>query len=425
MKKIAFVLFFLAGFTAHATILLVKEGGVNNTYPTISAAITAAANNDTIVVYDKLSGQPWLESITIDKNLWIIHPTQGTRFKAPGNVTIVPKAGMDLFILGWDMAGFSITATATGSTATSANRAKITVSDCSNMLNLDLRVDWIESRVFYNQTNITGSIYFRHGLAVANVLINGGIYVDQESTVAAQNDSILIIGNKIRSCYVDTKEAGLIANNYIYNDNNAGNWYDWGGGNALSIRYHNQSDSAIFGIYNNTLTNAGGGSGTRMAIAMRNSGKVSNIRIVNNLLYVCGTTSYGLWYDAGGPNVISGNPFISHNFINSCNSNYTNFSTNNELNYNSNAGPGYGTIDTWGRAASGNTTLINKGIYLGEYFDIDLTRNDIGTYGGPYSIDNYLTSGDSKGRMLYINIKHQLTNLNQLLNIKASGGAKF
>jgi hypothetical protein len=420
MKKL-FALF-LCFMTAqvHATILVVKEYGVNATYASINAALAAAQNNDTIVVYDKPSGQAWIENLTIDKNLTFLHPTEGTRFKAPGQITIVPKAGMDLYFIGWDLNGNSITATSANSTATLSNRANITVTDCININNIDLRVDGIDARVFYNQTNITGTIHFRHGLAVANVLANGGIYVDQEAPTTSQNDSIIIIGNKARWCYLDTKEAGLIANNYFYIDNNAGYWGD-ASRSPLSIRGHNQNINSILTIANNTLTNVGGGNGTRMAMAITNCGTVNNIKIINNLCYASGTTPYGIWYEN-----ISGVSFMSHNFINTNGySNFCNITFSNELNYTQSAAGAYGSIDTWGRASSGNTALINMGNYLGEYYDIDLSRNDIGTYGGPYSIDNYLSSGTGKGKVLYINIKHQLTNLNQILDVKASGGSKF
>lgn len=422
MKKTLLSLLALAALHAQATVLVVKEYGVNATYSTINAALAAAVNNDTIVVYDKPSGQPWLENLTINKNLTFLHPNQGTRFKAPGQITVVPQAGMDLYFIGWDLNANSITATATGSTATSGNRAKITVTDCINVTNINLSVDWIDARVFYNQTNITGSIFLRHGLAVANVLSNGGIQVNQESTIASQADSLIIVGNKARWCYFDSRESALIANNYFYNDNNNGAyWGDPGTGNALSIRGHNQSSSRPLYIFNNTITNTGVGTGTRMAIALTNCGTLNNVRIVNNLCYASGTTSYGIWAET-----YSGLPYISHNYINLNGwTNYSNLSFNNELNYTSSTANAFGSIDTWGRAASGNANLINRGNYLGQYYDIDLTRNDIGTYGGPYSIDNYLAGGVSKGKVLFIDIQHQLTNLNQILNAKAAAGSKF
>jgi hypothetical protein len=164
-----------------------------------------------------------------------------------------------------------------------------------------------------------------------------------------------------------------------------------------------------------------------MAMAMDSPGNISNVQIINNLFYgyesaTGGTFGYGIWIN--GTN--SGLPYTSHNFINTRNATqYTNFSVNNELNYYSTALNGFGSIDTWGRAASGNANLINKGNYLGQYYDIDLTRNDIGTYGGPYSIDNYLTTGSSKARGLFIDIPHQLTNLNQIINAKAAAGSRF
>ena len=411
---------------AHATILVVKEYGVNNTYSSISAAITAAANNDTIVVYDKPSGQAWIENLTLDKNLWIIHPTQGTRFKAPGDVTIVPKAGMDLYILGWDMNGKSVFSSSTGSTATSASRAKITVADCINANSINLNLDWIDSRIYYN--TFTGNINFRHGLAIANVSTIGGIIVDQESTADAQNDSILIIGNKARWGYLDTKEAGVIANNYFANDNHECNGTASNASiSPLVIKFHNQSSTSILNINNNTITNAGNSGCNRYGLVFRNSGNVSNVKITNNIIYCYeqNSNSFALYHDLGTPNPVSGLPFISYNYLGSRNSQFSTFNLNNELNYQSTAGNGFGTLDTWGRAASGNTTCINMGNYLGEYYDIDLTRNDLGTYGGPYSIDNYLTTGTGKGKVLYINIKHQLTNINQVLDVKSSSGSKF
>ena len=430
MKKTLFSLLALVALHAQATVLVVKEYGVNATYSTINAALTAAANNDTIVVYDKPSGQQWIEALTINKNLTFLHPTQGTRFKAPGQITIVPQAGMDLYFIGWDLNGVnSITATATGSTATAANRAKITITDCINVQSINLNVDWLDARVFYNQTNFNANITIKHGLVVANV-IGGGIQITGESSTVAQADSIIISGNKARWCSFDSYESGLIANNYFYNNSaNSSDWWSPGTGNALHIRYHNQSNSRITWVVNNTITNIGALTNlTRMAMSIRYAGNTNNIRIINNLFYAddANNNTYGIWGDATGPNANTGNPYISHNFINTRGTAaYTSFSENNELNYKSAASNAYGAIDTWGRAASGNANLINKGNYLGQFYDIDLTRNDIGTYGGPFSIDNYLTGGVSKGRGLFIDIPHQLTNLNQIINAKAAAGSKF
>jgi hypothetical protein len=291
-------------------------------------------------------------------------------------------------------------------------------------VNINLDQDWIDARIFNNTNNITGQVTYRHGIAIGNVLTTSGIYVTQESTTVAQNDSIIIIGNRAKWCAVYTREAGLLANNYFSNDNSSQSW--WAANvAALTVGAHNVASTAIFGVYNNTILNVGGlGGTTRMAFATDNT-NVSNIRIVNNLIVSLSANGSQNSYALNGYQGI-GAPFISHNYFvtNGPPFNYSSYSFNNELNY-TNGGSNYGSIDTWGRAASGNTLLIDKGNYLGEYYDINLTRNDIGTYGGPYSIDNYLNTSNSKAGVLYINMPHTLTNINQLINVKASAGSKF
>ena len=42
--------------------------------------------------------------------------------------------------------------------------------------------------------------------------------------------------------------------------------------------------------------------------------------------------------------------------------------------------------------------LVNQGSPSLQYYDIDLTRNDIGTFGGPYSIKNYHSDSTSLGK---------------------------
>ena len=50
------------------------------------------------------------------------------------------------------------------------------------------------------------------------------------------------------------------------------------------------------------------------------------------------------------------------------------------------------SIDNHGRS----NCNYNDGHYLPKYNDIDLSRNDIGTDGGSYSIDNYLNQTETQ-----------------------------
>ncbi len=455
MKKLFILLFCFMSLGVQASVLLVKEYGVNNTYSTISAAIAASSNNDTILVYDKPSGQLWIENITIDKNLWIANAVDTARFKLQGNVTIVPKAGMQLYLLGYNLInGSSILTTTTGASATSSQRALIYLSDCIVTGSVNLDMDWIDAQVAY--CNITGTLTLRHGAVLGNRL-GGDITFNEESTTAAQNDSILVIGNTAPALTVATKEAGIISNNYFSRTNLAA---------VVNIVSHNPNDSAKFIISNNTILNSGnsgvspltcngstcGGGCTRASGGYSGLScclqlpKYTNTLVINNILglnplFSNGSTTFTVncCCNSASVNLLnsviinatggSGQPLISHNifannFGTANSNNFINIGVNNEFNYYGNYSI-FGSIDEFGRAVSGNSNCINKGMYLGEYYDVDLSRNDIGTYGGPYSIDNYLSTGNSKARVLFINIPHQLSNINQIINVKGSGGAKF
>lgn len=402
------LLFTLKTAQSNASTLLVKEYGVNNTYASIQSAINAAANNDTILVYTKPSGQLWLENITIDKNLWIANPIDSVRFTLQGTVTIVPKAGMQLMMVGFNLVnggGFAVSNT--GATATATNRASILISDAIVSGALNLEANWIDLSLVYS--TITGQVTFRHGIVAGNTM-SGGLLVTQESTLAGGNDqdSIIIIGNKGTWCSIDTRGGCLITNNYFRFDVPVNSWSTLGANHPLGLFGHNSSNNIKATISNNYIQNASNG----MAITLR---YFSNTSVVNNVLISGG---YGIWDVSGS----SGTPFISHNIINAVSNQISNIGFNNELNY-TNTGPG--TFDTFGRAAANNNFCINKGIYTGQYYDLDLTRNDLGTYGGPFSIDNYITNTGGKGRVFFIDVPHQISNINQLINIKAGAASKF
>jgi hypothetical protein len=55
-----------------------------------------------------------------------------------------------------------------------------------------------------------------------------------------------------------------------------------------------------------------------------------------------------------------------------------------------------------------------------QYYDIDLTRNDIGTFGGPYSIDNYWNTANGRARVYELNMPFEIWN-GSTPSIKAEG----
>jgi len=136
-----------------------------------------------------------------------------------------------------------------------------------------------------------------------------------------------------------------------------------------------------------------------------------NLKVYNNVFDYIG--NYGntgnlrtIYSDHG-----SGTPFISHNYIDE-NLPDISVDVNNEFN-------SYWTelyTDDYGRCSG---DCVDGGIYLGQYNDVDGTRNDAGTYGGSHSIDNYLQESEGKARVYYIDMTNFINSPN---NISIKGG---
>ena len=76
------------------------------------------------------------------------------------------------------------------------------------------------------------------------------------------------------------------------------------------------------------------------------------------------------------------------------------------------------TIDSFGKST--DALIVNQGSPALQYYDIDLTRNNIGTYGGPYSIDNYWNTATGRARVYDLTIPFEIWN-GSTPSIKAEG----
>ena len=93
----------------------------------------------------------------------------------------------------------------------------------------------------------------------------------------------------------------------------------------------------------------------------------------------------------------------------------------NSTNYNnyleSSSGYPYSTTD--GRVTSG-TNAINKGNPSIQYYDINMTRNDMGTYGGPFTWQNYHdTTANGRARVFDLDMPFEIW-MGQSPTIKAN-----
>jgi len=424
------VLFTVSVFAGN---LLVKEYGVNGTYSTIQDAINAAQDGDTIIVFNKPSGQYWLEDLVISKEVFLENSDANQRFnQLDGDIRIDPQDGKKMFFLGIDlMSGHKIYSN--GGASDPASRCEINIMDCT-MGEAEFADNNLHMRILDSDIS---TVSFRYGIMAGCV---GSNLTVTKGDAASATDSLVIVGNKNYSGTIDTYCSLRILNNRFtklpgssVSTSCQNNVYGHGTGytntyNINCLKIDDANNNSIYKniIANNTFWIQGGTSSwscnnnngytrtnygynyvTALSIRYRD-----NFYIYNNVVDGNGDQYWYSFDNNGG----SGTPFVSHNYIESGVSNI-NIPTNNEFN-----AQGVSLSTDGNGKASG--TPVDGGIYLGQYNDIDLTRNDAGTYGGPYSIDNHhgLTANPSGGKasVHFIEIPHFLT---QPGTIELKGGS--
>jgi len=350
-----------------------------------------------------------------------------------GNIEIQPQGGKKMFFLGIDLhSGHKMYSSS--SAPDSLGRCEINIMDCS-MDEVEFEDNNLHMRLLDN--SIT-TVKFRYGIMAGCV---GENLTVSKGNSASAADSLVIVGNKNYSGTIDTYCSLRILNNRFYNygtstTNNAtcgcynnctSNYYT----TLLTINDANSGSQYKNIIANNTFwirgdyntysiwTGCGSSSSNNRTHYTNNYATALEVRyrdnfyIYNNVVDQNGDASMQKSFENNGG---SGTPFVSHNYIES-GVNAINIPTNNEFN-----GQGVSLSTDANGKASG--TPVDGGIYLGQYNDIDLTRNDAGTYGGPYSIDNYHgimpNPSGGKGKVHFVEIPHFLA---QPGTIQLKGGS--
>ena len=376
---------FLLTAQVSAGVLLVKEYGVNGTYSTIQSAINATVEGDTVLVFPKPSGIAWSEGTLYLVHQIILLDSDGSCFSQNGNsgLYIEIASGRQYDFRGWCWSGRSIHFNS--GSASQSNKCIVNITDC-NFSTVDLNREGIDARIFNNYIT---HLNLRYGVVIANNVNYIKVYHEFSNN---STDSILIIANNHCDIEISTHYYVWLYNNWVREQDN-----DW----ALEIHDMNDGNDNYNIIANNTFyyDNTDG-----VGIEYH-----SNTKITNNYFYLTTTTS-NTWalVGAGSPN---GTPFVSYNYANNNtnngNHNRTNISYGLEYNC-------FGSCDNgnYSVGSRGKVNIPNTGNYLGQYNDIDLTRNDVGTYGGPHSIDNFWDQpnpNNSKARINFLNLPHFFT----------------
>src|SRR5690606_2933751 len=85
---------------ATAVDRIVEEFGVPPAFPNIASAITAAEDGDRIIIKNRAGDIPWIEAITVNKNLEFLSFQDNGFFIVQGNWTITTATDRVVRIIG-------------------------------------------------------------------------------------------------------------------------------------------------------------------------------------------------------------------------------------------------------------------------------------------------------------------------------------
>lgn len=367
MKKQLLLIAIAGLFTsmANAADLYVRASGANGAYTTVSAAITAAANGDRIIIQPKTDGSAYVENLTINKSLTFVSETNYNKYFIRGTININPAAGRVVTISNLNSGSFTIyNVIATG--PTTGGRTTINLFNC-NLNN----VDTTPANTTTNMSGCTvgGYVFFSHGRMTGNRVQRMTAYNTSSDTSLAADD-VEIIGNSASS---------VIANQQT----------------SYNFKFYNNFTSG-FGVYatkaggsneivNNTVYEPNGGDVAPIYITGNgNPGSGGNVAIMNNAIsFVVAQTNTCIYSDniatVTASYNVSTNAFVVEGTITQSN----------------NTGSVNMNFDNTAYTVTGGN--VNAGNPAVQYTDLDLTRNDAGHYGGSNSWANYFPA-DNGGR---------------------------
>jgi hypothetical protein len=422
MKKLTTLLIFSLATQSYAIDRFVdpnlSTGNGTTLFTNITSAVAAAVNGDRIIVASNTYNEA---TLTISKSLKIIPQTAGTTINFNANIIIAGFPGMKLEILGFNLGVYSINSLniVTGS---HINRAKISVIECLAN-NLNFENDYYE--LFVLKNIFSGNINIKFGNVVQNTMINCNVW-DEVILNPSSNNRILISNNIIsgRLLYYNSVNKFIVANNILKDILIK----RWNAETTIKNRIFNNIfiDGSSFGIamfdvpfYNIIVTsNKFNGNVSFLTCSLNNAGAYNPI-----------APSIGSYSDPSLIQLTSGgtlNLYSTTGYSTSTISPNLNVGGFFEWSYNGIDYP-YGLTLSSSNPLSitriiGPLNEINGGNPNHDYYDIDLTINDRGINGGPYSQLNYTPSNPNNSKAFIFDLDMP-TDLfpGQNVNITAKG----
>ncbi len=390
---------------SNAADLVVAPGGAGGAYASLNAALTAAVAGDRIIVTPQSGGAAYTEgTIAITKSVQILSATEGTYYAIDGNINITPaSAGIAVTIVGMKLLTGGIQ-----STIASPVGARSTI----NILNDSIAAGVVSfNHSNYNLTcasnYIQSTVTFQFGKVIGNIL-RDQVVVNTDASVNNPLDTVQIIGNKI-TFYSGSNLGAItwnsnsqffsIQNNYIQLTYPA-HYINYG----VHVSSSKASLAGTNSIINNTVhkTNS-----FYLNYGFPLSTNATSFTEVHNNLVIA--VMYQYTYSFGG-----GSYSAHYNMAN-------NFNWLGITNDGTNGTATDVTLNADGLNTNVLSNIINGGNPDAAYDDINLTRNDVGCYGGSFTLTNFFpfSAGDWSRVILVTTPRRVLVN--GTIEVKAIG----
>lgn len=387
------IVFFLsAASNTFAADLCVNEAGSGGCYASITAALAAASDGDRILIQPKTGGVPYVENLTVNKSVQLLSNQEGVMWGLTGNITVTPAIGRKITIMHMKNTSGNITASGNSPAGT---RCKVDIMNCElTSGNINFDYNYFEVNVVANVIS-NGYVALRYGNVIGNNITSTS-YTNQYTAYSyyvmlyygtdavATNDTLYVVGNIINNqsvtntYYADmfvqsTSQFFYVTNNYIIKPGTS--YYGMG----MYFYTHKNSLLGTNVIQNNTYYDGGSSSSYTYPIYIAGSTS-GQFDIKNNLAYAPNKPAGYIQYY-----VYSGTPTVAFSY-----------------NYAAPSGSLYGIVNNGTNNLSSNSSInittgqlnagsdaINGGYPDYTYYDVDLTVNDVGAYGGSFTLDNF------------------------------------
>jgi hypothetical protein len=371
-----------------------SSGNGTTHFNTITSAVAAAVNGDRIFIVSSTYNEP---TLTLNKSLSLLSQTQGAPIVFNGNITVNGFGGMNLQILGFQLNQYSITGTSVTSGA-AANRAVVTLINCK-MTNMTFAQNFYQVNCIRSQ--MTGDTEFRFGKFVASKTHN--LYVTDEPSLNLTSDKILIVADTVvndfgfrHDDYPLVVANSVLKTVYLYTWNHSTNTTNF-------FRNCLFNSSYIHVALNPPRYNLDFSSNEFIGtLFFQNSTSFTN---------TYGQGSTGSWSTGSSAFPTVGSPGFFNWTYNGITIPCATPSGSNPLVLNRITGP---------------AATLNGGNPNNEYYDINLTVNDRGLMGGPYSLSQFNSAANpSNGRAFIFDIDMPADLFTgQQVNITAEGYQK-